>query len=89
MAGSPIVSMHNPTGFREWSLVMGRGGGYTTEGGGGGQVKFYTYKKGEGEVLAILRGGGVTCFGVVLTLVPEVLIILGGGGAQTVSTLLK
>ena len=25
---------------------------------GGGQMKFHPYKKGEGKVLAILRGGG-------------------------------
>ena len=32
-------------GFRDWSVITGRGGGYKT-GGGGGLVKFYPYKRG-------------------------------------------
>ena len=49
-------------------------GGLQNGMGGGGQVKFYPYKKkGGGGVLAILKGGGQKSFGVVLTQVLEVL----------------
>ena len=34
-------------GFRDWSLITGRGAGYKM--GGGGLVKFYPYKKGGGQ----------------------------------------
>ena len=40
--------------FREWSIIMGRGGlqirggGYKSGSGGWGQVKFYPYEKGGG-----------------------------------------
>ena len=56
--------------FKEWSLIMGRGG-YKT-GGGGGQVKFYPYEKGGAEkVLAMLKFWVSFC--------AEVLTILKGG----------
>ena len=59
----------------------GGGIGYKT-GGGGGQVKFYPYKKmGRVEnVLAMLKGGGgTTGFKVVFMQELEVLAILMGG----------
>ena len=42
-------------GIREWSSMTGRGGGLQN-GRGGGQVNFYSYKKGGGG-LAMLNGG--------------------------------
>ena len=41
---SGLVGSDQRLGLRDWSLIMGRGGGYKT--GGGGHVKFYPYKKG-------------------------------------------
>ena len=52
--------------IREWSLITGRGC-YKT--GGGGQVKFYRYKKGAvtamllRQVTAMLKGGHKKCWG--------------------------
>ena len=34
--------------IRDWSLITGRGGGGGYKTGGGGQVKFYPYKRGGG-----------------------------------------
>ena len=72
------------TGHELW------GGGRATKWQGGGQVKFYPYKR-RGEqkkVLAVLKGGGgaTTRFEEVLTWELEVLalVIGGGGGAQKV-----
>ena len=50
--------------FRDWSLIMGRGGGgYKT---GGGHVKFYPYEKGGGREKALtMLKGGPNGFGVV------------------------
>ena len=60
--------------IRDWSLIMGRGGGYKTGrgvgGGGGGQVKFYPYKKGGRKRFSHAEGGwggGTYSFEVVLT----------------------
>ena len=60
--------------------MMGRGGGgYKTE--GGGQVKFYPYKKGGGrKSCSHAERGGTQTFEVVLTQELEVLAILMGGG---------
>ena len=59
---------------------MGGGGGVTKR--EVGQVKFDPYtKKGEGGVLAILKGG-TKRFEVVLAWVLEVLTILEGGGTK-------
>ena len=38
----------------EWSIITGRGGGVYKTGGGGGQVKFYTYGKGAGGAGKVL-----------------------------------
>ena len=45
--------------LRDWSVITGRGG-YKTEGGGEGQVRFYPNERGGGAdiVLAMLKGGG-------------------------------
>ena len=40
--------------LRDWSLTTGRGGAYKT--GGGGQVKFYPYEKGDRKMFAMLKG---------------------------------
>ena len=43
--------------LRDWLLITGRGWrGYKT-GGGGGQVKFYPYKKGGGGSFSHAEGG--------------------------------
>ena len=56
------------------------GGGGLQNGRGGGQVKFYPYKKGGGEKRFSHPEGGCTKgFGVVLTRELEVLTILEGG----------
>ena len=48
----------NKPSLKEWSLIMGRGGGYKTDAKGGG-VKFYPYnKKGAENVLVMLKEGG-------------------------------
>ena len=45
--------------FRDWLLITGRGGG-GLQNGGGRHVKFYpSEKRGGGEVLAMLKGGGL------------------------------
>ena len=69
-------------------VINYREGGYKLEGGAASEV-IPPKKWGAGKALAILKvgGGGTKCFGVVLTLVLEVLTILEGGGAQKVSTL--
>ena len=52
-----------PTSVRDWSLIMGRGGGLQN-GRGGRHVKFYPYEKGGAEkVLAILKGGAQKVLG--------------------------
>ena len=60
---------------------------------GGGQVKFYPYKR-RGEqkkVLAVLKGGGgTTRFEEVLTWELEVLaLVIGGGGAKSFALSLR
>ena len=51
-------------------------------------MKFYSYKKGGGKVLAMIKGGGgANSFEVVLTRELEVLAILKGGGDEKVSIL--
>ena len=52
-------SLSSQHSIRDWSLIRGRGGGYKT-GGGGGQVRFYPYKKGGGggKGFSHLEGGG-------------------------------
>ena len=53
--------------IRNWSLITGRGGYKTGE--GGRQVKFYPYEKGGTEkVLAMLKGGGKKFWGSFYTL---------------------
>ena len=49
---------------RDWSLIIGRGGGATKQ-EGGGHVKFYPYEKGGGrkKVLAMLKGGAQQVLG--------------------------
>ena len=71
-----------------WGLVINYGKeGYKTT-GGGGQVKFYPYKRGGAEKRYSRAGGGwgTTSFEVVLTWELEVLAIVMAG-AQNVSTL--
>ena len=41
---SVLIFMTIRMGFRDWSLITGRGG--ATKGEGGGHVKFYPYEKG-------------------------------------------
>ena len=67
MVGNQIQAFSS--NVREWSLIKGRVG--YKKGGGGGQVKFYSYKKG--------RRGTVNSFEVVLTREPKVLAIPMGG----------
>ena len=50
--------------------------GATKREGGGGQVKFYPYKKGMGKVLAMLKGRHKKCWCRVLTTLD------GGGGGK-------
>ena len=42
--------------IREWSLITGSWGSYKS-GGGGGQVKFYPYKKGGTTSFSHAEGG--------------------------------
>ena len=43
----PSRCVKYPLVFRDWSLIMGRGGATKRErGGGGAHVKFYPYEKG-------------------------------------------
>ena len=44
-------------------INYGEGGGATKREGGGGRVKFCPYKKGGGEVLAMLKGGAEKVLG--------------------------
>ena len=68
--------------LRDWSLITGGGGGYKT---GGGQVKFYPYKKRGGGAergLAMLKAGATKSFEVVLTQELKVVAIVIGMGCK-------
>ena len=72
--------------IREWSLLMGSGGGGGGLQNGRGWVGKRSFTLAE-KVLAMLKGG-TTGFEVVLTWELEVLaILMEGGGMQKVSTL--
>ena len=78
-----IASSHIPVlgGFRstglDWTSITERvGGGLQNGRGGGGQVKFYPYKTGDGKSFSDAEGGGTKGFGVVLTRALKVLAVL-------------
>ena len=59
-------------------------GGYKT-GGGGGNVEFYPYEKGEGgrkSFSHVEGGGGRTGFGIVFTQFSHFEWVVGGGGVK-------
>ena len=75
------------TYIREWSSIKGRRG--LQNGRGGGQVKFFPYKKvggGGRKYFSHPKRGGTTSFGVVLTWLLGVLTILKSGVTK-ISTL--
>ena len=49
-------------GFRDWSLITGRGGGLQN-GRGGGHVKFYPYEKGGRKKFCHAEGGAQKVLG--------------------------
>ena len=65
IASKPLAT--SVSGFRDWSLITGRGGGGGTKREVGGQVKFYPYKKGGGGIsFSHPEGGPQKNFEVVL-----------------------
>ena len=53
-ADNTISHVHCMLFLRDWSLSMGRGGGYKT---GWGHVRFYPYERGHGKGFSHAEGG--------------------------------